>query len=105
EPFGHAALTAMLQDAEAATTDRILAAMSLASRDRVESGQPIDLPCIDFGPVKLVLFPAESFVGYQLLAQELQPDAFIFCIGYGECWPGYIPTRSAFDDGFTDKWL
>ena len=99
------ALTATLHDVDAATTDRILAAMSLASRDRVDAGRPIDLPCVDFGDAKLVLFPAESFVGYQLRAQKQQPDAFVFCLGYGECWPGYIPTPSAFDDGFTDKWL
>jgi sialidase-1 len=29
----------------------------------------------------------------------------VLCAGYGECWTGYIPTRAAFADGFTDKWL
>jgi hypothetical protein len=51
------------------------------------------------------LFPGESFVGHQLHAQSLNPDSFVVSIGYGECWPGYIPTESALDDGFEDNWL
>jgi len=87
------------------TEDRILAAMSLASLDRVESGQQIDFPCVDFGEAQIVLFPGESFVGYQLMAQQMKPDSFVLSIGYGECWPGYIPTNKAFADHFHDKWL
>ena len=33
------------------------------------------------------------------------PDSFVMSIGYGKCWPGYIPTKAAFDDKFHDKWL
>nr|WP_271890927.1 hypothetical protein [Planctomicrobium sp.] len=87
------------------TEDRILAAMSLASLDRVESGQRIDFPCIDFGNAQIVLFPGESFVGYQLMAQQMKPDSFVVSIGYGECWPGYVPTNKSFADHFHDKWL
>ena len=25
-------------------------------------------------------------------------------IGYGECWPGYIPTKKAFDEKFGHGW-
>ena len=42
---------------------------------------------------------------YQLMAQQIRPDSFVLSIGYGECWPGYIPTESAFDDDFHDNWL
>lgn len=87
------------------TEDRILAAMSLASLNRVESGQKIDFPCIDFGKAQIVLFPGESFVGYQLMAQQMKPDSFVVSIGYGECWPGYVPTNKSFADHFHDKWL
>src|SRR5690606_37974613 len=38
-----------LHDSQAKVTDRILAAMSLSSRRRVETGRKIDLPCLDFG--------------------------------------------------------
>ncbi|MBC8354655.1 MAG: hypothetical protein H8E66_21875 [Planctomycetes bacterium] len=99
------ALTASLQDEEQTVEKRILAAMSLSSRQRVAARQPIDLPVVDFGPAQIVLFPGEAFVGYQLMAQQMRPDSFVFSIGYGECWPGYIPTKSAFDDNFGDSWL
>ena len=79
--------------------------MGLSSWQRVEAGRPIDLCCLDLGPAQMVLFPGESFVGYQLMAQELAPESFVVSIGYGECWPGYIPTDDAFADHFHDKWL
>ena len=63
------------------------------------------MPCVDFGAAQLVLFPAEAFVGYQLLAQALRPESFVISVGYGECWPGYIPTDAAFEDAFEDQWL
>ncbi len=84
--------------------DRILAAMALSSRARIARGKPIDVPCLDWGNAQLVLFPGEAFVGYQWMAQRMRSDSFVMCLGYGECWPGYIPTRSAFDDGFGTSW-
>lgn len=98
-------LTAKLADTKETTEQRILAAMGLASRQRVEAGQPIDLGCLDLGVAQIVLFPGEAFVGYQLMAQQMRPDSFVMSIGYGECWPGYIPTQSAFEDNFHDSWL
>lgn len=102
--FTRKALQKTLNDPEAKAGDRILAAMSLSSRDRIQKGQKIDLPCVDFGPAQIVVFPGEAFVGYQLLAQEMRPDSFVMSIGYGECWPGYIPTKAAFEDGFNHGW-
>jgi len=98
-------LTSVLNDAKAPQADRILAAMTLSSRERLDRDQPIDFPCIDFGAAQVVLFPGEAFVAYQLKAQKMRPDRFVMCLGYGECWPGYIPTESAFDEGFVDQWL
>ncbi|MEZ6059976.1 MAG: hypothetical protein R3C19_06415 [Planctomycetaceae bacterium] len=98
-------LRATLADETQRTEDRILAAMGLSNFQRASSGQPIDVPCIDFGNAQLLLFPGESFVGYQLMAQQMKPDSFVVSVGYGECWPGYIPTESAFADSFHDKWL
>jgi len=84
---------------------RILAAMGLASLDRVQvQKQPIDMPCIDFGIAKLVLFPGETFVGYQHLAQGMS-NAPVIPVGYGESWTGYVPTEAAFADGFHESWL
>ena len=94
-----------LGDSAVRTEDRILAAMSLSCYNRVASEQPIDFCCVDFGQAKLALFPGEAFVGYQLMAQEMAPDSFVVSMGYGECWPGYIPLNSHFAEGFHDKWL
>jgi len=105
ERYSTAALTGVLEDEQASRADRILAAMSLSSRQQIAVGHTIDFPCVDFGPAQLVLFPAEAFVGYQLTAQKMRPDSFVMSIGYGECWPGYIPTDASFRDNFEDKWL
>lgn len=94
----------VLHDEMASVEDRITAAMGLSSLDRVERGQPIDLPCLELGPARIVLLPGEAFVGYQLMAQRLRPGEFVMAIGYGECWPGYIPTEQAFDERFGHGW-
>ena len=109
-PFHEAAqfkrepMTATLHDDKASTRERILAAMGLASLNRIERGQPIDLPCLDLGPAQVVILPGESFVGYQLMAQRLRPDSFVMAVGYGECWTGYVPTQHAFDEHFNHDW-
>lgn len=104
EEFQRDHLEQTLKDANPKEGDRILAAMSLSSLDRKARGKPIDMPCLDFGVAQIVLFPGEAFVGYQLIAQQMRPDSFVMGIGYGECWPGYIPTRAAFEDNFNHGW-
>lgn len=104
DQFKRETMTKTLQDPQAATRDRILAAMGLASLNRVERHQPIDLPCLDLGAAKIVVLPGESFVGYQLMAQSILPDSFVMAIGYGECWTGYVPTQQAFDEKFNHDW-
>ncbi len=94
-----------LHDRSLSVEKRIHAAMSLSSHHRVATGQSIDLPCIDLGAAQIVLFPGEAFVGYQLMAQQMRPNSFVLSIGYGECWPGYIPTEQAFEENFQDNWL
>lgn len=105
ESLTEESLTAVLNDEKRSVEDRILAAMGLSSRRRVASGQKIDVPCIGLGKAQIVLFPAESFVGYQLMAQKMRPDSLVMSIGYGECWPGYIALEESFADSFDDKWL
>jgi hypothetical protein len=82
--------------------DRYPAALGLSWRQRFDAGHAIDVPCIDFGAAVLVLLPAESFVQYQLWAQELRPDATVLAMGYGECAPGYIPTAKDAAEGYDD---
>ena len=100
-----AGMLGVLDDDKQTTEKRILAAMGLSSRRRVQTGHKIDMPVVDFGRGEVILFPGESFVGYQLMAQEMKPDKFVMSIGYGECWPGYVPTKASFDENFDDVWL
>lgn len=76
-------------------SQRVQAAMGLAWTRRA---RPLDLPAIDFGGALLALLPAESYVEYQLLAQELRSDAFVMAMGYGDCAPGYIPTERHWEE-------
>ena len=104
EEFQPDALQKVLSETSAKEGDRILAAMSLSSLQRKARQQPLELPCLDLGAAQIILFPGESFVGYQLMAQKMRPDSFVMSIGYGECWPGYIPTKQAFEENFNHDW-
>jgi hypothetical protein len=82
---------------------RMTAALGLSSRERNAAGHAIDVQVIDLGPAKILLLPAESFVAYQLMAQQMLPDSFVVTVGYGECAPGYIPTEQAMREGFVEE--
>jgi hypothetical protein len=82
--------------------DQCLAALGLSWRKRTETGQAIDVPVVDFGIAQLLLLPGESYIEYQLLAQDLRPDSFVVVAGYGECAPGYIPIERAWTEGDTN---
>jgi hypothetical protein len=76
-----------------------LAALGLSWRARLDAGTPVDLPVVDFGPALLALLPGEAYVEFQLLAQQLRPDAWVMAIGYGEAGGGYIPTARHVAEG------
>lgn len=78
------------------------AAEGLSWRHRAAEGHNIEIPLIDFGAAQILLAPGETFVQYQLWAQEARPESFVMVMGYGECAPGYIPTKKAVADGWND---
>ena len=80
------------------------AALGLSWRLRLDAGRGIDLPCVDLGVAQLTMLPAESFVQYQLWAQQLRPDSFVMALGYSECAPGYIPTAQDAAEGYDDSY-
>lgn len=105
-PLQKEAMERVLQDRSMTVEKRILAAMGLSSWDRVQiRKQSIGMPSIDFGIARMVLFPGESFVGYQPIAQSFSGSVPVLPVGYGECWTGYVPTDAAFKDGFEESWL
>jgi hypothetical protein len=103
--FSEEELTKRLKD-DPRPFGQCLAALGLSWRKRVEAGQPIDVPALDFGHAAVLLLPAESYVEFQLAAQKVRPDSFVLVAGYGECGPGYIPIERAWkeNDGNLTDW-
>lgn len=100
--MGEAPLRRRLES-DAPLYNRAEAALGLSSLARNPAGHAIDLQMLDLGAARIMLFPAESFVAYQLLAQRLNPDGFVLSLGFGECSAGYLPTDEAFREGFREE--
>lgn len=100
------AMRRTLADPKATRWQRISAALGLSWRQRLAAGWPIDVPCLDLnhGAALFAILPAESFVGYQLAAQRLRPEAFVMVAGFGDGAPGYIPTDQCWKDGYQDDY-
>ena len=102
--FPEAAQRRTLADPAAPRWKRNMAAMGLSWRER--SDRPIYVPCLDLGPgvAQFAVMPAETFVGYQLLAQRLRPDSFVLVAGFGDGAPGYLPTAECWAEGYDDDY-
>jgi hypothetical protein len=88
-----------LADASKQTALRSRAAMKLSYRRRA-SKLPITLSSLHLGKdLCLLHLPAESFIEYQLFAQEQRPAAFIATAAYGDGGPWYIPIAKAYPEG------
>jgi len=98
-----AVLRDKLNDDKIPLGTRAQIALGISNLMRYADGHHIDVPMIDFGPAQLVLLPAESFVAYQLFAQQQRPDSFVVTLGFGESAPGYIPTNQAYREGFREE--
>jgi hypothetical protein len=105
-PFAVEAMQSTLANTNATRWQRIEAALGLSWRQRVDRGQAIEVPCLAFGKgaVLFAILPAECFVGYQLAAQRLRPDAFVMVAGFGDGAPGYVPTDQCWKDGYQDDY-
>lgn len=99
-------MRAILADSKETRWRRISAALGLSWRERVAAGRPIEVPCLDFnnGQAFFGVLPAESFVGYQLMAQALRPGSFVVMAGFGDGAPGYIPTDECWKEGYRDDY-
>lgn len=94
----------ILADPKETRLARFEAALGLSWRRRVDAGHHIDVPALELGPARIVVMPAETFVQYQLWAQEMRPDLFVMTLGFGESAPGYIPTAQAAAEGYDDHY-
>lgn len=71
----------------------------LAWLRRVARKTPIVLSALHVNALTLLHLPAESFVEYQLRAQEMQPQRFLATAAYGDGGPWYIPVREEYPHG------
>ncbi len=85
---------------------RIGAAMRVAYIRQCAVGVPIQFTSLHLNDdVRLLHLPGESFIEYQLFAQQEFPDAFVATASYGDGGPGYIPLeRSFLEGGYEPTW-
>jgi hypothetical protein len=90
---------ALLTNPKNVAANRIRPAMRIAWIQRVAARTPIVLSALHVNDTSLIHFPAESFVEYQLRAQQLQPSRFVAMAAYGDGGPWYIPVKEEYPKG------
>lgn len=79
--------------------ERARAARDLAYAHRVTSGRTIELSCLEVGPALVLNLPGETFIEYQLAAQQVRPDKTVCTAAYGDYGPGYIGMTISYSQG------
>jgi len=87
---------AVMANKKATTEQRLDAARNVAFAVRTD---PIELSSLEISDVHILHLPGEPMVVFQLLAQELKPDAFVAVAGFADGCPGYICTEKSFNEG------
>ncbi len=60
----------------------------------------IPITCLHLNDqIAILNLPGETFIEYQLYAQQLRPDAFVATAGYGDLGTGYITLEKSFAEG------
>lgn len=95
--FPEERMVKVLQNTETRPSARITAALRLGF---IRHREPIPFTSLHLGDnVCLVHLPGESFVEYQLFAQQQRPGAFVCTASYGDGVTGYIPLEHSFIEG------
>lgn len=97
--FNEADLMAQVSKKDNGAANRIRPAMMLSFLRRCERKEPIDLSALHVNDATLLHLPAESFIEYQLRAQQAAPGRFVATAAYGDGGPWYIPTADAYPQG------
>lgn len=97
--YDAAKILAQIADKKLAVAGRNRPAYIVSWIRRCEQKIPITLSALHINSTSLVHFPAESFIEYQLRAQEMKPGRFVACAAYGDGGPWYIPTKEAYPQG------
>ena len=87
----------VLQNTETRPATRISAALRIGF---IRHREPIPFTSLHLGDdVCLIHLPGESFVEYQLFAQQQRTGGFVCTASYGDGVTGYIPLEHSFNEG------
>jgi hypothetical protein len=92
-------LAAAISNKENSVVGRNRPAYELAWLQRLEKKTPIVLSSLRINDITLLHLPSESFIEYQLRAQDFSKDRFVATAAYGDGGPWYIPTKEAYPNG------
>jgi hypothetical protein len=92
-------LMAVLADPQSDSTAKLVAADHLAWLRRTHEGHQVNVSSARIGNVWLLSLPGETFVEYQLAAQEMRPGEHVCTAAYEEYGPGYVCTGIAYSQG------
>ncbi|MFN9717452.1 MAG: hypothetical protein ACK58L_02090 [Planctomycetota bacterium] len=92
-------LKAAIQNKSNPVVGRNRPAYELAWHQRIEQKIPVILSSLSINTVSMIHLPAESFIEYQLRAQQLHPGRFVATAAYGDGGSWYIPTKEAYPGG------
>jgi hypothetical protein len=92
-------LLARLADPQSDSTSKLVAADHLAWLRRTHEGHKVKVSSARIGNVWLLSLPGETFIEYQLAAQEMKPGGNVCTAGYEEYGPGYVCTEIAYSEG------
>jgi hypothetical protein len=98
--FPEERLLKVVENATAAASTRISAAFRVGFTRQSAAGVPIQFTSLHLGnDVCLLHLPGETFIEYQLFAQQQRPVGFVATASYGDGGPGYIPLEKSFAEG------
>ena len=90
----------VVENPATAAATRISAAFRVGFIRQCAAGVPIQFTSLHLGDeVCLLHLPGESFLEYQLFAQQQRPGGFVATASYGDGAPGYIPLEKSFAEG------
>lgn len=88
-----------IADKKSRVANRSRPAFMLSYLRRFERKLPIVLSALRIDDVSLLHLPGESFIEYQLRAQELQPSGFVATAAYGDGGTWYVPVKEEYPNG------
>ncbi len=98
--FSEERMMKVIENTQSTPSVRISSAFRLGFIRHSTAGVPIQFTSLHLGDdVRLLHLPGETFIEYQLFAQQQFPSAFVATASYGDGVTGYIPLEKSFAEG------